>query len=76
MRLVIVGASGNIGTSVLEAPQSEDGVTSILGRAPTSREMVPEDDVGSRRRAERRPRSTLPGADVVVHLRLASVPIF
>jgi UDP-glucose 4-epimerase len=69
MRVVIVGATGNVGTSVIEALAAEDRVTSILGLA--------------RRRPEWRPPKTewaaadvtssdlvphFRGADAVVHL--------
>jgi UDP-glucose 4-epimerase len=40
MRVVVVGASGNVGTSVLEALAGEPGVESVLGlsrRAPGMR---------------------------------------
>ena len=75
MRVVIVGASGNIGTSLLAALAGEDGVDSVLGLARRLPEKsfpkttwaaadVRKDDLEPHVR----------GADVVVHLAWAIQP--
>ena len=69
MRVVIVGATGNAGTSLVQALGAEDRVTSVLGlarRLPTWRPDKTEwaaVDVATDELA-----SHLSGADVVVHL--------
>ncbi len=55
MRVVVVGASGNVGTSVLAALESEPSVTSIVGvgragqghRAGDVRQVAGADEVGA-----------------------------
>ena len=57
MRVVVTGATGNVGTSVLDALGGDDAVTSILGiarRLPAARFAKTEFAVGGRR--PRRPR--------------------
>jgi UDP-glucose 4-epimerase len=75
MRVVVVGASGNVGTSVLRALQDEDKVESVLGiarRVPQSSwpktEWVQADVVRDELA------SHFEGADVVVHLAWAIQP--
>jgi nucleoside-diphosphate-sugar epimerase len=69
MRVVVTGASGNVGTSLLRALGGEDAVTSVLGLARRRPELelpktawaaadVAADDLGGH----------FHGADVVVHL--------
>jgi UDP-glucose 4-epimerase len=69
VRVVVVGATGNVGTSLLEALSRDPGVTSVLGiarRAPAWQPVktewaaadITEDDLAPHFR----------GADVVVHL--------
>jgi nucleoside-diphosphate-sugar epimerase len=69
MRVVVTGASGNVGTSLLKALAGEEAVTSVLGLARRRPELqlpkttwatadVAGDDLGGHFR----------GADVVVHL--------
>ncbi|GLW25731.1 NAD-dependent epimerase/dehydratase family protein [Microbispora triticiradicis] len=69
MRVVVVGASGNVGTSVLTALESEPSVTSIVGVARRMPDWCPaktewrtadvfRDDLGP----------IMTGADAVVHL--------
>jgi UDP-glucose 4-epimerase len=69
MRVVITGASGNVGTSLIESLASEDGVTSILGIErriprwnPPKTEWAAADVVTSDLVSRFR------GADAVVHL--------
>jgi UDP-glucose 4-epimerase len=76
MRVVITGATGNVGTSVVDALTADDGVTSVLGLArrspsdhgsgapwPLGSTELREADV-SRDRLD----GHLAGADAVVHL--------
>src|ERR671932_450258 len=69
MRLVIVGATGNVGTSLLRAVEHDGQIDSVLGIARRMPELVvaktewAEADIG---RDELVP--LLRGADVVVHL--------
>jgi UDP-glucose 4-epimerase len=76
MRVVVIGASGNVGTSVLEALEAESTVKRIVGIArrrppephPLKVEWV-EADVGAEPIAPH-----LEGADAVVHLAWAIQP--
>ncbi|HYH30620.1 MAG TPA: NAD-dependent epimerase/dehydratase family protein [Pseudonocardia sp.] len=81
MRVVIVGASGNIGTSVTEALAAEPAVTSVLGLARRVPEWSPEKtewaavDIGGDIRrdtgadpATEQLTAHFRGADAVVHL--------
>ena len=76
MRVVVTGASGNVGTSVLEALAREPKVTEIVGLARRLPELEPpkvrwvEADVSSS--DARRP--IFEGADAVVHLAWAIQP--
>jgi UDP-glucose 4-epimerase len=75
VRVVIVGASGNIGTSLLGALANEDGVGSILGLA----RRLPERSFPKTTWAAADVRADdlephLRGADVVVHLAWAIQP--
>lgn len=75
MRVVVVGATGNIGSSLVRALLSEDGATSILGVA----RRLPERIVpGIEHRAADIVRDDLEplfaGADAVVHLAWAIQP--
>lgn len=75
MRVVIVGASGNIGTSLLGALTHEDGVDSILGLA----RRLPERSFPKTTWAAADVRTDdleghVRGADVVVHLAWAIQP--
>ncbi|MDP9404835.1 MAG: NAD-dependent epimerase/dehydratase family protein [Actinomycetota bacterium] len=69
MRVVVVGATGNVGTSLLDALASEDGVSSILGicrRPPRERRAKASfvaADVASSELVHH-----FRGADAVVHL--------
>jgi UDP-glucose 4-epimerase len=70
MRIVVVGATGNVGTSTLEALVDDKGVDSILGVA----RRRPELEMPRVEWAEADIRSAdlvrlFRGADVVVHLR-------
>ena len=75
MRVVVVGASGNVGTSLLEALEQEEQVESILGIARRRPDLEPakttwvEADVTS---ANLTPH--FDGADAVVHLAWAIQP--
>ncbi|UFU03666.1 NAD-dependent epimerase/dehydratase family protein [Ruania suaedae] len=84
MRVVVVGASGNVGTSVLEALAAEESVTEVVGlarRLPDER-TAPYSGVDWRRidlatsPAELQPRlrEVFEGADTVVHLAWAIQP--
>ena len=75
MRVVVVGATGNVGTSLLEVLASEDRVTSVLGlarrlpergwpKAQFARADIASDDLVRHFR----------GADAVVHLAWAIQP--
>ena len=69
MRVVVVGASGNVGTSVLTSLESEDGVTSIVGvarRMPDWRPAKTEWRTADVYRDDLDP--IFAGADAVVHL--------
>jgi UDP-glucose 4-epimerase len=69
MRVVVIGATGNVGTSVLDSLGSDDAVTSILGiarRLPAARFAKTEFVVGDVARDDLAP--LLEGADAVVHL--------
>jgi UDP-glucose 4-epimerase len=69
MRVVVVGASGNVGTSVLRSLAAEPAVDSILGlsrRAPGAQFAKTEWREADVRRAELRP--LFEGADAVIHL--------
>src|SRR5215213_6991843 len=75
MRVVVIGGTGNVGTSVIEALAREDGVGSILGIArrlpdwrPAKTEWVRADITGD----DLVPH--LEGADAVVHLAWAIQP--
>src|SRR5918999_5204155 len=69
MRVVVVGASGNVGTSVLRSLADEPAVDSVLGlarRIPTAEFPKTEWRQADIARAPLRPH--FQGADVVVHL--------
>ena len=69
MRVVVVGATGNIGTSLIEALGADPGVTSVLGLARRRPDWSPpktEWATADVRTAELAPHFR--GADVVVHL--------
>ena len=69
MRVVVTGATGNVGTSVLDSLGGDDAVTSILGiarRLPAARFAKTEFVVGDVARDDLAP--LLDGADAVVHL--------
>lgn len=75
MRVAVIGATGNVGTSVIEALAADDSVDSIVGIArrapgwrPDKTEWVPADIT----RDEIAPH--LEGADVAVHLAWAIQP--
>jgi len=75
MRVVIVGASGNIGTSLLDALAGEDGVKSILGlarRPPDS--SFPKTTWAAADVRTDNLEARFRGADVVVHLAWAIQP--
>ncbi|WP_084963556.1 NAD-dependent epimerase/dehydratase family protein [Thermoactinospora rubra] len=69
MRVVVIGATGNVGTSVVSALAADPGVTSILGLARRTPDWHPDKttwrtlDV-----ATGDPAPHLEGADAVVHL--------
>ena len=71
MRIVVVGATGNVGTSVLEALGRDDAVESILAaRAPSSDGAQVRQD-GVRGSSTSRVDDLVPhfrGADCVIHL--------
>jgi UDP-glucose 4-epimerase len=69
VRVVVTGATGNVGTSVLRALGADDAVTSILGlarRLPSARFAKTEFAAADVTRDELAPR--LEGADCVIHL--------
>ncbi|MEU8277039.1 NAD-dependent epimerase/dehydratase family protein [Microbispora bryophytorum] len=69
MRVVVIGASGNVGTSVLAALESEPSVTSIVGvarRMPSRQPAKTEWCTADVFRDDLNP--ILAGADAVVHL--------
>ena len=69
MRVVVTGATGNVGTSVLDALGRDDGVTSILGiarRLPAARFAKTEFAAADVAADDLEP--LLGGADCVVHL--------
>jgi nucleoside-diphosphate-sugar epimerase len=69
MRVVVVGASGNVGTSVLRSLADEPGVESILGlarRIPKAKFQKTEWRAADITRSPLRPH--FQGADAVVHL--------
>ncbi|MBD3145667.1 NAD-dependent epimerase/dehydratase family protein [Microbispora bryophytorum] len=69
MRVVVIGASGNVGTSVLAALESEPSVTSIVGvarRMPSRQPAKTEWRTADVFRDDLNP--ILAGADAVVHL--------
>ncbi|MGD9483266.1 NAD-dependent epimerase/dehydratase family protein [Streptomyces sp. TRM70308] len=76
LRVVVTGASGNVGTSVLAALAAEPGVASVLGLARRVPEWAPSKvewasvDLGAGADAAPEAELTglLQGADVVVHL--------
>lgn len=76
MRVVVVGASGNVGTGVLRALANEEAVTSVLGiaRRPPPADGTPYDTatwIGLDLRAadaQERLNELLSGADAVIHL--------
>ena len=75
MRVVVVGASGNIGTSLLEALRAEPEVESVLGLARRIPELeFPRTEWA---RADVTTDDLIPffrGADAVVHLAWAIQP--
>src|ERR671916_778115 len=69
MRIVVIGATGNVGTSVLEALAGRTEVTSVLGlarRLPAARYARTEFAAADAARDDLVPH--LRGADCVVHL--------
>jgi nucleoside-diphosphate-sugar epimerase len=75
MRIVVVGASGNIGTSLLAALAEDTAVDSVLGisrRRPTS--AFPKTDWAEADIREDDLRPLFRGADAVVHLAWAIQP--
>ena len=75
MRIAVVGATGNVGTSLLEALAAEPAVDSIVGiarRRPTLERDKVEWASADIRRAELAP--LFRGADAVVHLAWAIQP--
>ncbi len=69
MRVVITGATGNVGTSLVEVLGAEDRVSSILGLARRLPEWAPPKTTwASADVAEDDLRPHFDGADVVVHL--------
>ena len=69
MRVVIVGASGNIGTSLLEALQAEPEVESVLGLARRVPELaLPKTEWARADVTTDDLTAFLRGADAVVHL--------
>ncbi|MFG1946012.1 NAD-dependent epimerase/dehydratase family protein [Nonomuraea sp. NPDC048826] len=69
MRVVVVGATGNVGTSVVRALEADERVTSIVGvarRSPGSRDGRVEWHKADVVRSDLSP--IFEGADVVVHL--------
>ena len=69
MRIVLIGASGNVGTSVLEALSGDAAVTSILGIARRIPSLAyPKTQWAQAHVARDDLRPHLSGADVVIHL--------
>jgi UDP-glucose 4-epimerase len=69
MRVVVTGASGNVGTSLLGALAGEDAVTSVLGLARRRPELeIPKTTWASADVAADDLSGHFRGADVVVHL--------
>lgn len=76
MRIVIVGASGNVGTALLRRLSGESAITGVTGiaRRPPARTRAPYDGVDwvscdiSAPSSDAVLRDSLRGADVVVHL--------
>src|SRR5215212_9746937 len=69
MRVVITGASGNVGTSLVERLSGEPEVNSILGLVRRPPEWLPDKMTWARVDVEKDDLSPhLKGADVVVHL--------
>ncbi|HEV3505809.1 MAG TPA: NAD-dependent epimerase/dehydratase family protein [Actinomycetes bacterium] len=69
MRVVVTGASGNVGTSLLRALGDEQSVTSVLGLARRLPELeLPKTDWATADVAADDLSGHLRGADVVVHL--------
>ena len=68
MRVVVVGASGNVGTSVLRSLAAEPAVDSVLGVCPAARAPLGEGRMAERRRGEPPLEPLFAGADAVVHL--------
>ena len=69
MRVVVVGASGNVGTSVLRELADEPAVDSVVGAAADALAAVSEGPVALRRTWQTSPLEPLfRGADAVVHL--------
>src|SRR5215211_494425 len=75
MRIVITGATGNVGTSVLSALSADEAVTEIRGLARRRPELdVPKTTWLDRDVLTEDLRATFDGADVVIHLAWAIQP--
>ena len=75
MRVVVVGASGNVGTSVLDALAGDPDVDSILGLSRRRPEVrVPKTEWATADVAEDDLESHFRGADAVIHLAWAIQP--
>ena len=75
MRVVVVGASGNIGTSLLQTLAGEAAVDSVLGLSRRRPEVaVPKTEWAEADIREDDLRALLRGADAVVHLAWAIQP--
>lgn len=75
MRVVVVGASGNVGTSVLDALTGDPDVDSILGLSRRRPEVrVPKTEWATADVAEDDLESHFRGADAVIHLAWAIQP--
>ena len=71
MHVVVVGATGNVGTAVLRALQTHEAVRSVLGvaRRPPPQPRAPDDKVRWHAAdISRDPLDFVAGADAVVHL--------
>lgn len=75
MRVVVIGGTGNVGTSVIESLVADDSVDSILGIARRLPEWQPEKTEWAAADVTRDDLAThLRGADVAIHLAWAIQP--